>query len=134
MCQVGGWGGRQPLAGPDTWGLGAAGRLGARTHSTAAASAVSLTGLRPWPCACAYQNLPWAHLLGPRIQGKAEESREKRVGGDHESEGDSPSTMTFYFFIFLKREEENIGKQIFACNFSSFLFPYIHRHDHFIQK
>ena len=29
--------------------LGAAGGLGARTHSAAAASAVSLTGLRPWP-------------------------------------------------------------------------------------
>ena len=41
--------GRQPLTGPDTWGPGAADRLGARTQNTTTASPVPLNGLRPWP-------------------------------------------------------------------------------------
>ena len=49
--------------------LGAAGGLGARTHSTAAASAVSLTGLRaPAHAHARTRARAPAHLLGPRIQ------------------------------------------------------------------
>ena len=58
--------------------LGAASGLGARTHSTAAASAVSLTGFRPWPsslrhpypgsCTCAWV-CDTSPRLGPPPQG-----------------------------------------------------------------